>query len=158
MKLKDISTLGDNLTEKIGLLVKYQNITEKMTDSDLDEIAKLIAERQLIIPEVDEKTAEILKIVEKQPKDVQLILKDLLSFKKNNCDEKFIEIKNKANVLEETLISISHKEKKVVIRMDFLKKSLEEEMLKSNKSKQVIDYCNAFSAFEFNGNNFNSTT
>ena len=158
MKLNNISLIGNYLEEKISLLGDYEKITEKMVDSNLEVITELIAQRQLLIPEVDKITNEILEIVAIQPKDIQFALREILSFKKTNCDDKFAEIKNKAQLLEKTLIEISYKEKDVALRMEALKQELEEEMLKSNKGKQIIDYCNSFATFNSNGNNFNAIT
>lgn len=158
MEMSYISKLVGILDEKILLLEKYNEITDRMSGSELDTLAELIAERQLIIPKVDGKSAEIQEIVSNQSESVQKLLKEILSFKKINCKEPYTDLQTKAEELEKTLISISYKEKSVVTRFDILKKNLEEEMLKSNKSRQVIDYCNAFTVVNFNGNNFNSVT
>ncbi len=158
MEMSYISKLVGILDEKILLLEKYDEITDRMSGSELDALAELIAERQLIIPKVDRKSAEIQEIVSNQLESVQTVLKEILSFKKINCNAIYNDLQNKAEALEKTLISISYKEKSVVTRFDTLKKNLEEEMLKSNKSRQVIDYCNAFTVVDFNGNSFNSVT
>jgi len=158
MKSNHILSLVNYLEEKIRLLGDYKKVTEKMVDSNLEVITELIAQRQLIILEVDKITNQIFEIVEIQPKDSQLALKEILSFRKNNCGIKFAEIKNKAEILEKTLVEISYKEKDVALKMEALKEELEEEMLKSNKGKQIIDYCNSFATFNMNGNSFNAVT
>lgn len=158
MELKHITKLENSLVDKIELLEAYQRITEEMAASNLDETAELIAQRQLLIFDIDSKTDEIKNIVENEQKDTQLVLRSILAFKETKIDDTLLNVKQLAKKLESTLIAISHKEKDVVIQMEAIKKKLEEEMLNSNKVKQVVNYCNSFASFSQNGNNFNSLT
>lgn len=156
MKSKYIAEIRNNLENKIKLLNEYEQITAKMVDADLEKITELIAQRQLLIKDIDKITSEINEIVDNQHKGLKTCLTEILSFEKIECDDALEGIKVLAEKLESILIEISHKEKDVVLRMDDLKKALELEMLQSNKGKQVMDYCNSFASFNFNGNKFNS--
>ena len=151
-----ISVITKYMDQKITLLQKFKKITEKMIESDFESLAKLIAERQLIINDIDNKTERINKVISEQPADVAGILEQLVKFQKIECIDEYLPVKIKASELEALLIDISADEKEVRINMDELKNNLEEDMLKSNKSRKVIDYCNSFATFSSNGNNFNS--
>ena len=59
-------------------------------------------------------------------------------------------------MLEKVLVEISEKEKAAKQKMDEMRLLLSEQMTKSNKSKQVIDYCNSFATVNKSGSNLNS--
>ena len=158
MKSDYISVIIKSLDKKIQSLTGYKEITEKIIESDFESLANYIAQRQLIVVEVDKITLEIKGVILEQPNDVQNVLTQIIAFKKIIYNEKYKALIEKATELESLLISISEREKLARIQMEQIKKELENEMMKSNKSRQIIDYCNSFASINSKGNNLNSLT
>ena len=158
MKSDYISVIIKSLDHKMQYLKRFEEITEKIIESDFEELAEYIAQRQLVIADVDKHTLKIRKVIAEQPEEVQIALNKILSFNKINQGESYKVLQGKAIELENVLIEISEKEKLARIRMDELKKELDSEMQKSSKSRQVIDYVNNFSVVSSNGKTFDSIT
>ena len=153
-----ISSITKYIDQKIVLLNKFRKITSKIADSDFDSLAGLIAERQVVINDIDNKTEMIKKIIAEQAGEVSVILNKLIRFEKVDCSNEYKPVAEKSAELEKLLIQISEEEKAVRLRMENVKKDLEEDMLKSNKSKKVLDYFNSFVGNASSGNTFNSVT
>lgn len=151
-----ISVIVKQMDQKIALLQKFKEITEKIAESDFETLTKLIAERQLVINDIDKRTEKIKKVISERSSEEADILEQLVKFQKIECVEEYIPVKEKAGEIEALLIEISEHEKDVRVKMDDIKKNLAEDMLKSNKSRKVIDYCNSLATFSSNGTNFNS--
>ena len=153
-----ISSITKYIDQKIVLLNKFRKITSKIADSDFDSLAGLIAERQVVINDIDNKTEMIKKIIAEQAGEVSVILNKLIRFEKVDCSNEYKPVAEKSAELEKLLIQISEEEKAVRLKMENVKKDLEEDMLKSNKSKKVLDYFNSFVGNASSGNTFNSVT
>ncbi len=158
MSVINISSIAQYIDQKIVLLYKFREITSKIADSDFDSLAGLIAERQVIINDIDNKTEKIRKIIAEQSDEVSRILSKLIRFEKIECSNEYKPIQEKSAELEKLLIQISEEEKAVYLKMENVKKDLEEDMLKSNKSKKVLNYFNSFVGNASSGNTFNSVT
>ncbi len=156
MKTDYLSMIESCLDEKIEFLNKYKDITDSILNAEFETLSELIAQRQLIIKEVDKRTAKIKKAVLEQDAADGRVLEGILSFKSVEGGEKFSEISSKAHMLEKVLVEISEKEKAAKQKMDEMRLLLSEQMTKSNKSKQVIDYCNSFATVNKSGSNLNS--
>lgn len=153
-----ISSITKYIDQKIVLLNKFREITSKIADSDFDSLAGLIAERQVVINDIDNKTEMIKKIIAEQTDEVSGILSKLIRFEKVDCANEYRPVAEKSAELEKILIQISEEEKAVRQKMENVKKDLEEDMLKSNKSKKVLNYFNSFVGNASSGNTFNSVT
>ena len=153
-----ISSITKYIDQKIVLLNKFREITSKIADSDFDSLAGLIAERQVVINDIDNKTEMIKKIIAEQTDEVSGILSQLIRFEKTECASEYKPVAEKSAELEKILIQISEEEKAVHQKMENVKKGLEEDMLKSNKSRKVLNYFNSFVGNASSGNTFNSVT
>ena len=158
MSINCISTIIKYIDQKIVLLNKFREITSKITGSDFDSLAGFIAERQVVINDIDNKTEKIKKVIAEQTDDIAGIINQLIRFEKIECSQEFIPLKKKSEELENLLIQISEEEKSVLEKMENLKKELEIDMLKSNKSRKVLDYCNSFIGVASSGKTFDSLT
>lgn len=158
MKSDYISAIIKSLDHKIMHLKRFEEITEKIIKSDFEDLAEHIAQRQLVIADVDKHTLKIKKLIAEQPDEVQITINKILSFTKTNQGERYEALQEKASELENVLVEISEKEKFARNRMDELKKELDSEMQKSSKSRQVIDYVNNFTVVTSNGKTFDSIT
>lgn len=157
MNKKHITALESFLESKIDQLTIYREITKKMASSDLDEISELIAQRQMIINTVDGFSNEIKNIINIQDNTDKQLLASCFAFKKPTLPTELGVIYIKINKLEEILIGISKDERKATMQIENIQDELADEMQKSNKSKQVIDYCNSFQSNNIGGS-FNSST
>ena len=153
-----ISSIVKYIDQKIVLLNKFREITSKIADSDFDSLAGLIAERQVVINDIDNKTEIIKNIISEQTDEVSGILSKLIRFEKVECSNEYKPVQEKSTELENLLIQISEEEKAIHLKMENVKKGLEEDMLKSNKSRKVLDYFNSFVGNASSGNTFNSVT
>ncbi len=153
-----ISSITKYIDQKIVLLNKFREITSKIADSDFDSLAGLIAERQVVINDIDNKTENIKKIIAEQTDEVSGILSQLIRFEKTECSNEYKPVAEKSAELVKILIQISEEEKAVHQKMENVKKGLEEDMLKSNKSRKVLNYFNSFVGSASSGNTFNSVT
>ncbi len=139
-----IKNLVEETKEKLNLLVEYRNITNSMIDKDFETFTMLIAERQVLIHKIDKHTLSIKEIVYTQDNDVKPILQQILKFKNVRCDDSLIEFKKTTLKIEKVLIEISGLEIKLKSHLDSMKKELDSKMLTSQKSKQIIEYCDSF--------------
>lgn len=158
MNANDFTLINGRLKEKIKLLNQYEELTKTMSESDLEKITEQIAQRQVLIQQIDNASADIKDIVKKQTKKEQKILSDIISFKSNDANNEFNQIYHASKEIEQLLIKIATEEKDVELTIENIKQNLEDEMLKSNKGKQVIDYFNAFAAYNIKGKKFDSLT
>ncbi len=158
MSVINISSIAQYIDQKIVLLNKFREITSKIADSDFDSLAGLIAERQVIINDIDNKTEKIRKIIAEQSDEISGMLSKLIRFEKVECSNEYKPVQEKSAELEKLLIQISEEEKAIYLKMENVKKDLEEDMLKSNKSKKVLNYFNSFVGNASSGNTFNSVT
>ncbi len=156
MKKKHISMISEAMGEKISLLIEFKGITEKMISADLDAMAELIAERQVLIQKIDSIQSDINVQIDRLPDDEKTVVTDILAHKKPEVPESLLQILNKAEEIENLLVEIMVIEKKVAVSMEKIQSELLTDMQKMNKSKQVIDYFSSFSGVKPNGEQLNS--
>ncbi len=158
MKFNDSAFIVKGLNEKIKLLNEYEAITQRMVDTDLDEITNLIALRQIIIQKIDSIMSDINEVISRQSKKEQAILNDILSHKEADNKNEYKLIQEAMSEVERILVRISSEEQGVVNTMEKIKLELEDEMLKSNKGKQVLDYFSSFASYNIKGRKLDSIT
>lgn len=156
MDMKYIDETIADIDKKILKLNEFKKITKKIPYAEFEKIAELIAERQILINEIDIISDSIKQRIQSQTDDVKEIMNSIISFKEVKADKSFDALKNRVKELENLLISISADEKMASDYMHTIKKKLEEEMQKSNQSKKIIDYFKNNTPLNNNGSKFNS--
>lgn len=146
----------EKLSEKIAILTRYRELTGKMVNANLDTLAELIAERQLIIPKIDEATAIISEATDTQNEPTKVLLREILTFKNPKVSDEFADILTKAKELEAVLLEILALEEIVNVTISNIKQELSADMQKISKGKQIIEYVNSASGDIPSGEKYNN--
>ncbi|MFA5659480.1 MAG: hypothetical protein WC900_09390 [Oscillospiraceae bacterium] len=156
MKQKYASEIQYALDEKIALLSEFKELTKKMVKADLDALAELMANRQLLIPKIDSCSSSISLLVEEHGGDEKQLFQEIIAFKKPEIPDELLIIREKSDQIEELLVEILRLENKVFDTIEEIKTTLVADMQKMNKGKQVIDYFSSISEMKQKGTALNS--
>ncbi len=156
MKIKDEEKLLSLLDEKLEKLAQYKKITEAVVDRNIEDMAQLIADRQMLIKDIEKINDEIRQNVDKQKTELGSALKSILGYEHTVSNNMYKKVSERADALENMLISISAGEKEIKIHIDNIKREMVNDIKKSVNSKKIIDFYNTAVGKQFSGTTFNT--
>lgn len=127
--------------EKIEQMRHYNEITSRMIYEGVDGMGELIDRRQEIITAMDGISVEMRCYVNEQSIDRrETITKVLGSEEISGLTDELIDLQNKIRTIKKLRDEINSKDKKARERIKKLRDEAYEELIRSAKSKQTINY------------------
>lgn len=149
----DILSLMD---KKIEQAERYREISNKMIYEDIDGVNEMLDRRQELITQIDGISAEIKAYVNSQSVEKRDILNNMLSFREvGELSGELLELQEKLMRYKEVKKQINEADKKIYKHIKEMQNELAAEMVRSNRSKQVIDYFKTTSIDVEGGSKFN---
>ena len=142
MQRNEIEELCTLLLQKSELLENYDDISVRLLTDDVDKLEHLLDVRNEFLLEFNKITPRIDAIVSRQSSDEQTILQAMLCYEaiEGSKDESFCEINRILHKMKALIDAINEKTKKTDKRFDEYRQGLMDELLKLNKSQQIIHY------------------
>lgn len=159
MLKSDYEVLYNFLSQKVELLAKYDDISERLLIDDMDKIEHLLDVRNGFLLEFNKITPLIDQLVARQPKTEQAGLRSMLKYEGlDEADDKDLsEIKRILIEMKKYIDAINEKTKETTLRFDKYRHELLEGMQKLRKSKEVINFVGATSNTQlFRGKTFDA--
>lgn len=149
----DILSLMD---KKIEQAERYREISNKMIYEDIDGVNEMLDRRQELITQIDGISAEIKAYVNSQSVEKRDILNNMLSFREvGELSGELLELQEKLMRYKEVKKQINEADKKIYKHIKEMQNELAAEMVRYNRSKQVIDYFKTTSIDVEGGSKFN---
>ena len=149
----DILSLMD---KKIEQAERYREISNKMIYEDIDGVNEMLDRRQELITQIDGISAEIKAYVNSQSVEKRDVLNNMLSFREvGELSGELLELQEKLMRYKEVKKQINEADRKIYKHIKEMKNELAAEMVRSNRSKQVIDYFKTTSIDVDGGSKFN---
>lgn len=156
MKKETIKKVEKELRYKIKHFQSFEKLTELLCGTDFDSLAELIAKRQVEISKIDKSTAALNAVIESLSSDESELIRDIINLKNINPSQELIMTSVLSKELAQLLDTVAQKDVLAKNRIDAIKDELTEQMHKSTKNKQVLDYFNSFANVSNNGSSFDS--
>lgn len=149
----DILSLMD---KKIEQAERYREISNKMIYEDIDGVNEMLDRRQELITQIDGISAEIKAYVNSQSVEKRDVLNNMLSFREvGELSGEMLELQEKLMRYKEVKKQINEADRKIYKHIKEMQNELAAEMVRSNRSKQVIDYFKTTSIDVEGGSKFN---
>lgn len=149
----DILSLMD---KKIEQAERYREISNKMIYEDIDGVNEMLDRRQELITQIDGISAEIKAYVNSQSVEKRDVLNNMLSFREvGELSGELLELQEKLMHYKEVKKQINEADRKICKHIKEMQNELAAEMVRSNRSKQVIDYFKTTSIDVDGGSKFN---
>ena len=149
----DILSLMD---KKIEQAERYREISNKMIYEDIDGVNEMLDRRQELITQIDGISAEIKAYVNSQSVEKRDVLNTMLSFREvGELSGELLELQEKLMRYKEVKKQINEADRKIYKHIKEMQNELAAEMVRSNRSKQVIDYFKTTSIDVDGGSKFN---
>lgn len=149
----DILSLMD---KKIEQAERYREISNKMIYEDIDGVNEMLDRRQELITQIDGISAEIKAYVNSQSVEKRDVLNNMLSFREvGELSGELLELQEKLMRYKEVKKQINEADRKICKHIKEMQNELAAEMVRSNRSKQVIDYFKTTSIDVEGGSKFN---
>ncbi len=149
----DILSLMD---KKIEQAERYREISNKMIYEDIDGVNEMLDRRQELITQIDGISAEIKAYVNSQSVEKRDVLNNMLSFREvGELSGELLELQEKLMRYKEVKKQINEADRKIYKHIKEMQNELAAEMVRSNRSKQVIDYFKTTSIDVDGGSKFN---
>ena len=149
----DILSLMD---KKIEQAERYREISNKMIYEDIDGVNEMLDRRQELITQIDGISAEIKAYVNSQSVEKRDVLNNLLLFREvGELSGELLELQEKLMRYKEVKKQINEADRKIYKHIKEMQNELAAEMVRSNRSKQVIDYFKTTSIDVDGGSKFN---
>ena len=149
----DILSLMD---KKIEQAESYREISNKMIYEDIDGVNEMLDRRQELITQIDGISAEIKAYVNSQSVEKRDVLNNMLSFREvGELSGEMLELQEKLMRYKEVKKQINEADRKIYKHIKEMQNELAAEMVRSNRSKQVIDYFKTTSIDVDGGSKFN---
>ncbi len=149
----DILSLMD---KKIEQAERYREISNKMIYEDIDGVNEMLDRRQELITQIDGISAEIKAYVNSQSVEKRDVLNNMLSFREvGELSGEMLELQEKLMRYKEVKKQINEADRKIYKHIKEMQNELAAEMVRSNRSKQVIDYFKTTSIDVDGGSKFN---
>lgn len=149
----DILSLMD---KKIEQAERYREISNKMIYEDIDGVNEMLDRRQELITQIDGISAEIKAYVNSQSVEKRDVLNNMLSFREvGELSGELLELQEKLMRYKEVKKQINEADRKICKHIKEMQNELAAEMVRSNRSKQVIDYFKTTSIDVDGGSKFN---
>lgn len=149
----DILSLMD---KKIEQAERYREISNKMIYEDIDGVNEMLDRRQELITQIDGISAEIKAYVNSQSVEKRDVLNNMLSFREvGELSGELLELQDKLMRYKEVKKQINEADRKICKHIKEMQNELAAEMVRSNRSKQVIDYFKTTSIDVDGGSKFN---
>lgn len=149
----DILNLMD---KKIEQAERYREISNKMIYEDIDGVNEMLDRRQELITQIDGISAEIKAYVNSQSVEKRDVLNNMLSFREvGELSGELLELQEKLMRYKEVKKQINEADRKIYKHIKEMQNELAAEMVRSNRSKQVIDYFKTTSIDVDGGSKFN---
>ena len=149
----DILSLMD---KKIEQAERYREISNKMIYEDIDGVNEMLDRRQELITQIDGISAEIKAYVNSQSVEKRDVLNNMLSFREvGELSGEMLELQEKLMRYKKVKKQINEADRKIYKHIKEMQNELAAEMVRSNRSKQVIDYFKTTSIDVEGGSKFN---
>ena len=149
----DILSLMD---KKIEQAERYREISNKMIYEDIDGVNEMLDRRQELITQIDGISAEIKAYVNSQSVEKRDVLNNMLLFREvGELSGELLELQEKLMRYKEVKKQINEADRKIYKHIKEMQNELAAEMVRSNRSKQVIDYFKTTSIDVDGGSKFN---
>lgn len=120
---------------------RYSEITNRMLYEDIDGVGELIEERQSIITVMDGISVDIKQFISDQSIEHQNKLNKLMKFEDvGELNGELLELQEKIKHIEEVRKKIVKEDEAAYDRMSKMRDEMRENLEKSAKGKQVINY------------------
>lgn len=143
--------------KKIEQMEHFNDITSKIIYEDIDGVGELVENRQEIITALDGISAEMRQYVSEQSIERQMVINKVLQSEDiNNLTGELLELQGKIKIMTKLREEIKRNDKIAVDRLKKLRDEAYEELKKSVKNKQTINYYSPNSGGNLsNGNKLN---
>lgn len=126
---------------KLREMERYSEITNRMLYEDIDGVGELIEERQSIITVMDGISVDIKQFISDQSIEHQNKLNKLMKFEDvGELNGELLELQEKIKHIEEVRKKIVKEDEAAYDRMSKMRDEMRENLEKSAKGKQVINY------------------
>jgi len=144
------------MDKKIEQAERYREISCKMIYEDIDGVNEMLDRRQELITQIDGISAEIKAYVNSQSVEKRDILNNMFSFREvGELSGELLALQEKIMRYKEVKKQINEADKKIYKHIKEMQNELAAEMVRSNRSKQVIDYFKTTAIDVDGGSKFN---
>lgn len=138
-----VNKVLDLLNQKEGLLIRFEEISQKMSGSDIDELIEFDEQRVKLIEEMQNIDKMIKKVYENES-DADKIGRAISNADdRSNVEEQYLPVFDKAQAIFARVSRLVSFQESLQIKYKELKEELLKDIKQNNKNAKVVKYLNA---------------